>query len=106
MNFNKMMQQAAEMQKKLKEAQENLANIEVEGTSGGGLVKVTINCKNEIKKVDIDQSLIKPEEKEILEDLIVAAINEGRKKVDETAAEQMKNVTGGMNLPPGFKLPF
>ncbi len=106
MNFNKMMQQAAEMQKKLKEAQENLANIEVEGTSGGGLVKVTINGKNEIKKVDIDQSLIKPEEKEILEDLIVAAINEGRKKVDETAAEQMKNVTGGMNLPPGFKLPF
>lgn len=100
------MQQAAEMQKKLKEAQENLANIEVEGTSGGGLVKVTINGKNEIKKVDIDQSLIKPEEKEILEDLIVAAINEGRKKVDETAAEQMKNVTGGMNLPPGFKLPF
>ncbi len=106
MNFNKMMQQAAEMQKKLKEAQENLANIEVEGTSGGGLVKVTINGKNEIKKVDIDQSLIKPEEKEILEDLIVAAINEGRKKVEETAAEQMKNVTGGMNLPPGFKLPF
>ena len=100
------MQQAAEMQKKLKEAQENLANIEVEGTSGGGLVKVTINGKNEIKKVDIDQSLIKPEEKEILEDLIVAAINEGRKKVEETAAEQMKNVTGGMNLPPGFKLPF
>ena len=106
MNFNKMMQQAAEMQKKLKEAQENLANIEVEGTSGGGLVKVTINGKNEIKKVDIDQSLIKPEDKEILEDLIVAAINEGRKKVEETAAEQMKNVTGGMNLPPGFKLPF
>tara|TARA_B000000460_G_C21315592_1_gene306317 strand:+ start:225 stop:545 length:321 start_codon:yes stop_codon:yes gene_type:complete len=106
MNFNKMMQQAAEMQKKLKEAQENLANIEVEGTSGGGLVKVTINGKNEIKKVDIDQSLIKAEEKEILEDLIVAAINEGRKKVEETAAEQMKNVTGGMNLPPGFKLPF
>ena len=100
------MQQAAEMQKKLKEAQENLANIEVEGTSGGGLVKVTINGKNEIKKVDIDQSLIKAEEKEILEDLIVAAINEGRKKVEETAAEQMKNVTGGMNLPPGFKLPF
>jgi len=106
MNFNKMMQQAAEMQKKLKEAQENLANVEVEGTSGGGLVKVTINGRNEIKKVDIDQSLIKPEDKEILEDLIVAAINEGRKKVEETAAEQMKNVTGGMNLPPGFKLPF
>ena len=106
MNFNKMMQQAAEMQKKLKEAQENLANVEVEGTSGGGLVKVIINGRNEIKKVDIDQSLIKPEEKEILEDLIVAAINEGRKKVEETAAEQMKNVTGGMNLPPGFKLPF
>tara|TARA_Y100000310_G_C20162986_1_gene570064 strand:- start:4 stop:324 length:321 start_codon:yes stop_codon:yes gene_type:complete len=106
MNFNKMMQQAAEMQKKLKEAQENLANVEVEGTSGGGLVKVIINGRNEIKKVDIDQSLIKPEDKEILEDLIVAAINEGRKKVEETAAEQMKNVTGGMNLPPGFKLPF
>lgn len=106
MNFNKMMQQATEIQKKFKEAQEKLANIEVEGSSGGGLVKVTLNGKNEIKKINIDQSLMKPEEKEILEDLIVAAINEGRKKVEETAAEQMKNLTGGMSLPPGFKLPF
>ena len=106
MNFDKMMQQATEIQKKFKEAQEKLANIEVEGSSGGGLVKVTLNGKNEIKKINIDQSLMKPEEKEILEDLIVAAINEGRKKVEETAAEQMKNLTGGMSLPPGFKLPF
>ena len=106
MNFNKMMQQAQEMQKKMKEIQDGLQNIEVEGSSGGGLVKVTVNGKNEVKKINIDPSLLKPEENEILEDLIVAAMNEAKKKSEEATAEEMKKMTGGLNLPPGFKLPF
>ena len=105
-NFSDMMKQAQEMQKKMKELQEGLANLEVEGSSGGGLVKITVNGKGEVKKIKIDQSLMKPQEAEILEDLIVAAINEAKKKAEEATAEEMKKLTGGLNLPPGFKLPF
>ena len=105
-NFGDMMKQAQEMQKKMKELQEGLANLEVEGSSGGGLVKITVNGKGEVKKIKIDQSLMKPQEAEILEDLIVAAINEAKKKAEEATAEEMKKLTGGLNLPPGFKLPF
>jgi DNA-binding YbaB/EbfC family protein len=105
-NFSDMMKQAQQMQKKMKELQDGLANLEVEGSSGGGLVKITVNGKGEVKKIKIDPSLMKPEESEILEDLIVAAINEAKKKAEEATAEEMKKLTGGLNLPPGFKLPF
>ena len=105
-NFSDMMKQAQEMQKKMKELQEGLANLEVEGSSDGGLVSVKVNGKGEVKKIKIDPSLMKPEEAEILEDLIVAAFNEAKKKAEEASAEEMKKMTGGMNLPPGFKLPF
>ena len=105
-NFSDMMKQAQEMQKKMKELQEGLANLEVEGSSGGGLVSVKVNGKGEVKKIKIDPSLMKPEEAEILEDLIVAAFNEAKKKAEEASAEEMKKMTGGLNLPPGFKLPF
>ena len=105
-NFGDMMKQAQEMQKKMKELQEELANLEVEGLSGGGLVSVKVNGKGEVKKIKIDPSLMKPEETEILEDLIVAAFNEAKKKAEEASAEEMKKMAGGLNLPPGFKLPF
>ena len=105
-NFGDMIKQAQEMQKKMKELQEGLANLEVEGSSGGGLVKITVTGKGEVKKIKIDPSLIKPEESEILEDLIVAAFNEAKKKSEEASAEEMKKLTGGLNLPPGFKMPF
>ena len=101
-----MIKQAQEMQKKMKELQEGLANLEVEGSSGGGLVKITVTGKGEVKKIKIDPSLMKPEESEILEDLIVAAFNEAKKKSEEASAEEMKKLTGGLNLPPGFKMPF
>ena len=105
-NFGDMMKQAQEMQKKMKELQEGLANLEVEGFSGGGLVKITVTGKGEVKKIKIDPSLMKAEESEILEDLIVAAFNEAKKKSEEASAEEMKKLTGGLNLPPGFKMPF
>ena len=101
-----MYKKAQEMQKKMKELQEGLANLEVEGSSGGGLVKITVTGKGEVKKIKIDPSLMKPEESEILEDLIVAAFNEAKKKSEEASAEEMKKLTGGLNLPPGFKMPF
>ena len=105
-NFGDMIKKAQEMQKKMKELQEGLANLEVEGSSGGGLVKITVTGKGEVKKIKIDPSLMKPEESEILEDLIVAAFNEAKKKSEEASAEEMKKLTGGLNLPPGFKMPF
>ena len=105
-NFGDMIKQAQEMQKKMKELQDGLANLEVEGSSGGGLVKITVTGKGEVKKIKIDPSLMKPEESEILEDLIVAAFNEAKKKSEEASAEEMKKLTGGLNLPPGFKMPF
>ena len=105
-NIGNMMKQAQQLQKKISEVQEKLKLIEVEGVSGGGLVKVVSTAKGEIKKITIDESLIKPEEKEITEDLIVAAINDAKQKGEIATQEEMKNVTGGMPLPPGIKLPF
>ena len=105
-NIGNMMKQAQEMQKKMAEAQEKLNSIEVEGVSGGGMVKIIATAKGEIKRINIDESLMKPEEKEITEDLIVAAINEAKKKGEAAAQEEMKSVTGGIPLPPGMKLPF
>tara|TARA_B100001013_G_C24539041_1_gene413867 strand:+ start:571 stop:897 length:327 start_codon:yes stop_codon:yes gene_type:complete len=105
-NFKDMMDQAKRMQEKMKELQDGLASLEVEGSAGGGLVKITITGKGEVKKINIDPSLIKPEEAEILEDLLVAAFNDAKIKAEEASAEEMKKLTGGLNLPPGFKLPF
>jgi len=105
-NIGNMMKQAQQLQQKMAEAQEKLNLIEVEGISGGGLVKVTATAKGEIKRILLDDSLMKPEEKEITEDLIVAAINDAKQKGEAAAQEEMKNITGGLPLPPGMKLPF
>ena len=95
----------SDLQKKMEEAQEKLAQQEITGTSGGGLVKITLNGKFEAKKIELDKSLLVPEEVDILEDLILAAYNEAHAKVDTVMADGMKDVTGGLNL-GGLKLPF
>lgn len=100
-----LMKQAQMMQKKMEEAQEKLAQTEVTGVSGGGMVKVTITGKMTTKKVEIDKSLINPDEVDILEDLIVAACNDAQTKAEEMMNEGLKGVTGGLNL-GGLKLPF
>ena len=105
-NIGNMMKQAQQLQKKMSDTQEKLNSIEVEGSSGGGMVKVISTAKGEIKRISIDDSLMKQEEKEIAEDLIVAAINDAKQKGEEAAQKEMKNVTGGIPLPPGMKLPF
>ena len=99
-----LMQQAQQMQAKVKELQDQLERTEITGSSGAGLVKVTVNGKNETRKVEIDPSLFKPDDKGIVEDLIVAAGNDARGKVEAMVQEQMKSITGGLPLPPGFKL--
>lgn len=105
-NLGNMMKQAQQLQKKMAEAQDKLNDIEVEGMSGGGLVKVTATAKGVFKKINIDDSLLKSEEKDILEDLITAAINDAKQKGELAAQEEMKSITGGLPLPPGMKLPF
>ena len=105
-NISNMMKQAKELQKKMADVQEKLNSIEVEGSSGGGLVKVLSSAKGDIKRITIDDSLMKKEEKEITEDLIVAAINDAKQKGEAAAEEEMKSVTGGLPLPSGMKLPF
>ena len=105
-NIGNMMKQAQQFQKKMAEVQEKLNSIEVEGVSGGGLVKVTATAKGEIKRIQLDDSIIKIEEKEITEDLIVAAINDAKQKGEIATQEEMKNLTGGLPIPPGMKLPF
>lgn len=106
MNLQKMMKQAQEMQSKLATVQAKIEESESEGSSGGGMVKVVINGKKSLKKITIDDSLLQPSEKEMLEDLIVAAMNDAGSKADQSAAEQMGALTAGMPLPPGMKLPF
>jgi|TARA_B110000444_G_C18785245_1_gene569622 hypothetical protein len=105
-NINNMMKQAQELQKKMSEAQKKVEELEAEGTSGGGLIKITIDGKNLVKSVNIDESLISKDEVEILEDLIVAAFNDGKEKIQRKIADEMSAVTGGLQLPPGFKMPF
>lgn len=106
MNLQKMMKQAQDMQQKMADMQAKLESEEAEGSSGGGLVKVRINGKNMMLKVTIDDSLMKADEKEVLEDLLIAAYNDARGKIDETASTQMSQITSGLSLPPGFKMPF
>jgi DNA-binding YbaB/EbfC family protein len=99
-----MMKQVKEMQERMQRLQEELAAIEVTGTAGGGLVSVTLTGKGDMKGVKIDPSLLKPEEAEIVEDLIVAATGDAKVKVDQRLQEKMAEVTGGLPLPPGMKL--
>jgi DNA-binding YbaB/EbfC family protein len=105
-DFMGMMKQAAALQEKLKALQDEVAALEVSGSAGGGLVTVTVDGKGGLKSVRIDSSLAKPEEVEILEDLIVAAANDARGKAETMAAEKMKALTAGLPLPPGLNLPF
>ena len=103
-DFLGLMKQAAELKSKMEAMQAELDQIEVEGSSGGGLVTVKLSGKGEMKGVKIDDSLLKPQEKEIVEDLIVAAFAEARRKAEALLQEKMKNVAGGLPLPPGLKL--
>jgi nucleoid-associated protein EbfC len=106
MNMQQLLKQAQAMQQKMLDAQEELGNVLVEGSAGAGMVKITLNGKSDMKKVSIDPSLITAGDGEIIEDLIVAAYNDARTKVESEAGSRMESVTGGMALPPGFKMPF
>jgi DNA-binding YbaB/EbfC family protein len=105
-NLGQMMKQAQEMQTKMQEMQEKLADIELSGTSGAGMVTVTLNGKAEMRRVKIDPSLFNSNEAEVVEDLIVAAFADAKKKLEVVLAEEMSKVTGGLNLPPGMTLPL
>jgi DNA-binding YbaB/EbfC family protein len=105
-NLGNLMKQASQMQAKMQEMQARLAEMEIEGASGGGLVKATVSGKGDVKRLKIDPSLVDPKDVEVLEDLVVAAIADGRTKADALAVEEMQKLTGGLNLPPGIKLPF
>ena len=100
-----LMKQAQAMQENMKKAQEELAHTEVEGTSGAGLVKVTMTCSHDVKRVAIDPSLL-ADDKDMLEDLVAAAINDAVRRAAETSAEKMGKLTAGLPLPPGMKFPF
>ena len=99
-----LMQQAQAMQQKMQELQAQLERLEIVGSSGAGMVRITVNGKNETRKVEIDASLFVPADKGVVEDLIVAAANDARGKVEETVQAKMRQITGGLPLPPGFKL--
>jgi nucleoid-associated protein EbfC len=101
-----MMKQAKELQENMQRLQEEVGAMEVEGAAGGGLVSVVMTGKSEMKRLKIDPSLLKPDEAEILEDLIVAASNDARAKAEAVLADKMREMTGGLQLPPGMKLPF
>ena len=105
-NLDELLKMAQDAQAKLMQAQEDLDHVEVEGVSGGGLVKVRASAKGRIITVDIDESLLAPSEKQMVEDLVAAAINDARAKADVAAQEAMRGATGGLQLPPGFKMPF
>jgi hypothetical protein len=104
MDLMKMMKQAQEIQGRMQKMQEDLAGLEVEGQSGAGLVRVTINGKFEARAIKIDSSLIKPDEREILEDLILAAFQDAKSKAEAAVQAKMQELTGGLQLPPGLKL--
>ena len=106
LDLNKIMEMAQNAQAELQKAQDNLDNVEVEGASGGGLVKIRASAKGRIISVNIDDSLMQPSEKSMLEDLVAAALNDARAKADQAAAAEMQKMSSGLPLPPGFKLPF
>jgi DNA-binding YbaB/EbfC family protein len=105
-SLEEIMQMAQNAQAELAKAQDNLDKVEVEGASGGGLVKVRATAKGRILAVTIDESLLKPEEKTMVEDLVAAALNDARGKADQAAADEMQKMSAGLPLPPGFKMPF
>jgi DNA-binding YbaB/EbfC family protein len=105
-SLEEIMKMAEAAQAQLMQAQDGLDKVEVEGVSGGGLVKIRATAKGRILGVDIDESLLVPSEKAMVEDLITAALNDARTKADAVAGEQMKQMTAGLPLPPGFKMPF
>ena len=100
-----LLKQAQQMQENLKRMQEQLATVEVEGQSGAGMVKVVMTCKHDVKRISIDSSLM-GDDKEMLEDLVAAAVNDAARRVEATTQEKMSGFTAGMGLPPGMKLPF
>ena len=100
-----MMKQAQQMQEKMQKAQEEIANLEIQGQSGGGLVKVLMTGRHELRKVDIDASLM-ADDKEMLEDLVAAAVNDAVQRLEEQTRETMQGATAGMSLPAGMKMPF
>lgn len=104
-NLGQLMKQAQLMQENMRRMQEQLASVEVEGQAGSGTVKVVMTCKHEVRRVAIDASLTGGD-RELLEDLVVAAFNDAARKVEATVAERMSGMTAGLGLPPGFKLPF
>jgi len=101
-----LMKQAQQMQTRMQQVQEDIAKMEVTGESGAGMVKVTVNGAHSCRRVEIDPSLLTDDDKEMLEDLIAAAYNDASRRLEETQKEKMAQVTGGMQLPPGFKMPF
>jgi DNA-binding YbaB/EbfC family protein len=105
-NLGQIMKQVQEMQSRMAEMQDKLADLEISGAAGGGMVQATINGKGAVKAVKIDPSLLNPGEGDVLEDLIVAAFNDAKAKLDEKVQSKMGELTGGLPLPPGFKLPF
>ena len=104
-DFNDLISQAKKMQEKMKETQDALKSIEVEGVAGGNAVKIIMNGDGDVKKISLDDSLLR-EQKEILEDLIIAAHSDAKSKIKKKTSEELSKITGGIDLPPGFKLPF
>jgi DNA-binding YbaB/EbfC family protein len=105
-NLGNMMKQAQQMQQRMQEMQAQLDLVEMQGASGAGLVKVTVNGKGDLKRISIDKQLMDPEETEVLEDLILAAFTDAKTKVEAHVSTEMAKLTGGLKLPPGMKLPF
>ncbi len=105
-NLANMFKEAQKLQERMNEMQARLAELEIEGSAGGGMVRVTMDGKGQMRKISIDKSLVDPEEVEILEDLILAAANDAKSKIEVRVQEEMAKLTGGLPLPPGMKLPF
>ncbi len=105
-DLGEMMKQAAGLQSKMQEIQEKIGEIEVEGAAGGGMVRIVLNGKGYAKAVAIERTLMKEDEAEVLEDLIAAALNDAKAKLESRVQEEMKSLTEGLPIPPGFKLPF
>ena len=105
-NMSQIMKQAKAMQEKMAEMQKKIEETEIEGSSGGGAVKIVMNGKHEVKNLFIDPSIVNSDEKEVLEDLIIAALNDVNKKIAENTNDQLGSISGGMGLPPCLKLPF
>ena len=105
-NLGNMMKQAQQFQAKMQEMQAQLDKVEMTGQSGGGTVQIVLSGKNDVKKISIDKVLMDPQEVEVLEDLLLAAFNDAKQKVEAHAAAEMQKLTGGLQLPPGIKLPF